>query len=92
MNTSSSARVFDPICGMWLEPQHITATYTYIGRIYPFCSAECRDLFARTPDIHVLRLAHDSEVCVAHRCPLQRHEVGTINDCLLPLSQIWRVE
>lgn len=92
MNTSSSARVFDSICGMWLEPQHIMATYTYIGHIYRFCSAECRDLFARTPDIHVLRLAHDSEGCIAHCCPLQRHEVGASNDCVPPLCQIRHIE
>lgn len=64
-------RQFDPICGMWLEADQIAATYTYIGKTYAFCSVECRDLFARRPDVHVVRMAHDPEAHTAHCCPKQ---------------------
>lgn len=65
-------RLFDPICGMWLAPDQVAATYTYIGRTYGFCSAECCELFARKPDVYVVRLAYDPEACIGHVCPAQR--------------------
>ena len=74
MASQSPVRVFDPICGMWLAPEQVTATYTYIGHTYGFCSTECRNLFAHAPDLHVLRLAHDPEACIAHYCPHQRRD------------------
>lgn len=92
MASPSPAWVFDPICGMWLAPEHVTATYTYIGYTYAFCSMECHDLFARTPDVHVLRLAHDSEACIAHCCPLQRREVGAPDEPIPPLSRLRQIE
>lgn len=67
-----AGRLFDPICGMWLAPDEVAATYTYIGRSYSFCSDECRDLFARKPDVYVVELAYDPEACIVHRCPRQR--------------------
>lgn len=72
MKQPAVSRFFDPICGMWLEAAEVTITYTYIGWTYAFCSEECRDLFARKPDVHVLRLAHDTEAHTAHCCPRQR--------------------
>ena len=72
MKRSPVLRAFDPICGMWLEASQIVATFTYIGWTYTFCSLECCDLFARAPDRHVVRLAHDPEAHIAHCCPNQR--------------------
>ncbi len=92
MDSRSPAWVFDPICGMWLAPEHVIATYTYIGYMYAFCSMECHDLFVRAPDVHVLRLAHDPEACIAHYCPLQRHEASASDEFIPPLSRLRRVE
>jgi YHS domain-containing protein len=72
MSPHSEERLFDPICGMWLAPYQVGTTYTYIGRTYSFCSAECCELFARKPDVYVVRLAYDPEACIAHICPVQR--------------------
>jgi len=72
MKRPPQSRAFDPICGMWLEVSQIVVTHTYIGRMYAFCSVECRDLFAWAPDRHVVRLAHDPEAHIAHCCPVQR--------------------
>jgi YHS domain-containing protein len=67
-----AARVYDPICGIWLDASRTSITFIYIGWTYAFCSIECRDLFARAPDVHVLRMAHDPEGYLGHWCPFQR--------------------
>lgn len=72
MLPNGEVRLFDPICGMWLAPDQAAVTFTYIGRTYSFCSAECRDLFARKPDVYVVRLAYDAEAYVADDCPVRR--------------------
>lgn len=64
--------MFDPICGMWLEPEQVAITYTYLGRSYGFCCTECRDLFARVPEAHLARLAHEPGNSAGHLCPYQR--------------------
>jgi YHS domain-containing protein len=71
-NGRQGARFFDPICGMWLDADKVTITFTYIGWTYAFCSEECRDLFVQKPDVHVVRLAQDPEAHIAHCCPHQR--------------------
>jgi YHS domain-containing protein len=43
------ARERDPVCGMELRPGQEEASVNYQGRTYHFCSAECRDLFLKTP-------------------------------------------
>ena len=75
MRHQTITRQFDPICGMWLDADQSTVTFTYIGWTYTFCSAECRDLFVRTPDVHVVRMAHDPAACLGHRCPFLRQSV-----------------
>lgn len=69
-------RLFDPICGMWLALEQVAITYTYIGRTYSFCSVECRELFVRRPEAHVVRLAYDPEACAGHNCPAQRERAA----------------
>lgn len=76
MTLNGEERRFDPICGMWLAPEQVAATYSYIGRVYSFCSAECRELFARKPDVYVVRLAYDPEAYIADFCPGQRAGQG----------------
>jgi YHS domain-containing protein len=63
--------LFDPICGMWLEPSKVATTYTYLHVTYVFCCCECRDLFARAPEFYVVQLAHEPGVSAGHRCPHQ---------------------
>lgn len=75
MTSPTSSLAFDPICGMWLEADQTAATYTYLGQTYAFCCAECRDLFVRPPESHVVRLAHGPEQSMGHRCPVQRGDV-----------------
>ena len=72
MSGSTNTLTFDPICGMWLEPGQAAATHTYLGQAYAFCCTECRDLFARTPEVYVAWLAHEPEQGAGHCCPSQR--------------------
>lgn len=72
MTGSQSSPVFDPICGMWLEPNQIVVTYAYLGQTYGFCCNECRDLFTSAPEVHVTHLAHEPRNSAGHRCPYQR--------------------
>lgn len=78
---------FDPICGMWLEPGQVAASFSYIGWTYAFCCEECRDLFAQKPDVHVLRLAQDPEAHIAHRCPNQRRSDSGQTACGDPATE-----
>jgi YHS domain-containing protein len=71
MEDLDGSRAFDPICGMWLSTDEIAITFTYLGQTYAFCCVECRDLFARSPEIYVASLAHEPRRSAGHRCPLQ---------------------
>ena len=77
MADSLATPTFDPICGMWLEGDRSEISYAYVGETYTFCSEECRDLFARAPEAHVVRLAHEPRTSAGHRCPYQRLEDGS---------------
>ena len=81
MKPQPVSRVFDPICGMWLDASQVVVTFTYIGWTYAFCCQECRDLFARTPDVHVVRLAQDPEAYMGHWCPFLRKSAGRYTAC-----------
>jgi Cu+-exporting ATPase len=39
----------DPVCGMRVDPQGMTATHTHQGRTYYFCSPRCRERFVLDP-------------------------------------------
>ena len=71
MDDHQRERRFDPICGMWLAPHEIATTLTYIGRTYAFCCDECRVIFLRIPEAHIVRLAHDLHESIGHCCPHQ---------------------
>lgn len=73
MNPQQDDRQFDPICGMQLARDEIAVTLTYIGRTYAFCCQECLTLFLRSPESHIVRLAHNPDESVAYRCPYQHH-------------------
>lgn len=78
MAIATAPLIFDPICGMWLDLNQAAATYAFLGRIYIFCCAECRDLFAESPEAHAARLAHEPEQSVGHRCPYRRQMAGGV--------------
>ncbi|MCL7453502.1 MAG: YHS domain-containing protein [Anaerolineae bacterium] len=71
MSNLETQLLFDPICGMWLEPQEVASTYTYLQVTYAFCCGQCRDLFARAPEFHVAQLAHEPRQSAGYRCPHQ---------------------
>ncbi len=62
----------DPICGMVVEPDAATCSYTYAGWTYLFCCQECMDLFRRGADTCVAYLAYSRSTHVGHLCPCQR--------------------
>jgi YHS domain-containing protein len=70
--STTESTAFDAICGMWLETNQVAATYTYLGQSYAFCCEECRDVFARAPDMYIILLAHEPTSSAGHRCLLQR--------------------
>lgn len=39
----------DPVCGTELMPGKEEAEFRYQGKVYRFCSRECRDMFAQHP-------------------------------------------
>jgi YHS domain-containing protein len=65
---AAGSHAFDAICGMWLKTNQVAATYTYLGQSYAFCYEECRDVFARTPDVYVVFLAHEPTSSAGYRC------------------------
>lgn len=58
----------DPICGMVVESEATSLTYTYVGWTYLFCCADCLEAFQRAPEAYVTYLAHSRSVHVGHRC------------------------
>lgn len=73
----STFPLLDPICGMKLLPDQVAATQTFYGRVYAFCCIECRDIFARAPERHIVSLAHDPERHAGHQCPTRRSRSRT---------------
>jgi YHS domain-containing protein len=43
----------DPVCGMRISHNHATASTSYIGRQYFFCSSDCVNRFLREPAAYV---------------------------------------
>jgi class 3 adenylate cyclase/YHS domain-containing protein len=45
---------FDPVCRMRLDPERAPARLPYGDRVYYFCSFNCAQKFARTPEVYAL--------------------------------------
>ncbi len=45
----SGSDTTDPVCGMAVDPHNAPAHLAHEGRDYYFCSAGCRDRFAKAP-------------------------------------------
>ncbi|MBL0310446.1 MAG: YHS domain-containing protein [Bacteroidetes bacterium] len=43
----------DFVCGMKVEAGQIADTATYEGKIYGFCSKECKDEFVKDPNSYL---------------------------------------
>lgn len=43
----------DPVCGMEIDEKKASATVTYKGTTYYFCSQECKTSFQKSPDRYV---------------------------------------
>ena len=50
---SGAATVKDPVCGMYVDPEHAAASETYGGKTYHFCATHCRDAFKAEPEKYV---------------------------------------
>jgi hypothetical protein len=53
---------------MWLEACQFVAIFMYIGWTNAYWRRECCDLFAWTPEVHMVCLAHDPETHMSHWC------------------------
>jgi P-type Cu+ transporter len=42
--------VWDPVCGMPVDPKTAPATAEYKGKTYYFCSMRCKEAFEREPE------------------------------------------
>ncbi|MEM1509872.1 MAG: YHS domain-containing protein [Thermofilaceae archaeon] len=45
--------VMDPVCGMIIDKEKIKHKTIYRGKIYYFCSAQCREVFERYPETYL---------------------------------------
>jgi len=43
----------DPVCGMEVNPQDAEHKTVYKGRIYYFCSPQCKKAFEENPDYYL---------------------------------------
>ncbi len=46
---AAGGKVRDPVCGMEVDP-HTAVSVMHQGRTFYFCSAACRERFAKAPD------------------------------------------
>jgi Cu+-exporting ATPase len=52
----SAARVKDPVCGMWVDPQEPAARVERGGKAYYFCSTRCAERFENDPEKFIAAL------------------------------------
>lgn len=49
-NSQKQAKVFDPVCGMRVDPQEAVASTCYGGQKFYFCAAGCKHAFESDPE------------------------------------------
>lgn len=47
--------VQDPVCKMIIEKHEAKAFFEYKGKVYFFCSEECKEEFKKNPEKYTLR-------------------------------------
>lgn len=74
----------DPVCGMTVKKASAKATFDHQGQTYYFCSAGCKDRFAKEPDKYLAKAApaagsaktEDAPACCAKAgqagCPMMK--------------------
>lgn len=45
--------VIDPVCGMQVEPSQTPYKLIYRGKVYYFCSPQCKKAFQENPDYYL---------------------------------------
>jgi len=75
------ARVLDPTCGMEVDPETALAA-EYHGRMYYFCSAQCRDAFFEDPGKYISARQMMEEGAPGEGAPMvmDRHRMGEDED------------
>ncbi len=70
----SHARVWDPVCGMTVDPETSKHHFDYQGKTYLFCSAGCQTKFAATPEQYLSKSKAPVEAAVPegaiYTCPM----------------------
>jgi YHS domain-containing protein len=56
----ATATAADPVCGMTVKKSEAKATYEYKGTTYYFCSAGCKESFAKDPEKHLAKTGQKS--------------------------------
>lgn len=51
------ATMLDPVCVMHLDDQYAAVGSSYLGRLYSFCSASCKEQFLADPASYAIHPA-----------------------------------
>jgi len=46
--------VIDPVCGMEVDPQKTKYKSVYKGKVYYFCSYQCKKVFDENPEYYLV--------------------------------------
>ena len=68
------ATVKDPVCGMMIDPDTAAGRFTYQGKTYHFCSAQCLRQFESEPARYTRGTASADAGTSAPAGELERHE------------------
>ena len=78
---SHTAELFDPVCGMRVNPQTTSHHLELAGANYYFCSERCREIFKADPDLYLHPSATDPEVTGPVINPHSKADEGTVWTC-----------
>jgi Cu+-exporting ATPase len=53
--------IFDPVCGVSLDPKTAPHHYNFRDNTYYFCSGNCLKLFLEDPDAYIEFITSDEE-------------------------------
>src|SRR3954462_3788695 len=70
---AATERVFDPVCGMTVDPQTAKHRHDHESHIYYFCSAGCRSKFAADPGKYLDKTSRTAEPVpegTIYTCPM----------------------
>jgi YHS domain-containing protein len=74
----SDDKAVDPVCGMSVVKVKAAASYEYKGTTYYFCSAGCKDAFAKDPEKYIKKTAGEKETkeAVMPMAPMMGQHMG----------------